>query len=420
MNNDRLPVETQQNAPPPPSPAGVNRGKEPHADAAARAGKLATGDKPGAGDESRPKDITSLRADIAKLARAETPDEGVLKLIDFANEHVSKLELWYEQESRGAVRELKSARDEVRELAEMREPLDWKKASATGKAVASGVADKVRSALTAGRAFHKALAELPEIYRETAEFYRAKGTADGLRMAELLERRAAAVGDKARLPAPDDAPLRSLPALATFFDEFETTFGRDPKAVARLSNPGPDGEEALLRARLRELDAVIARLIGSLTGGFAAPGAPVGVTDQQQETFPICDVVWYGERIGDRSDGWHEMLQLDRGGTYRRGYRRFDRRAGCFTDPSGEQGRFTLAGDRLSFWDGNRLLERGHVWFDADRVLVLDLDLSSAVHPAADLVRYLPMAAATEQNRQVLHRWFSGLGGPIPSPHDRR
>ncbi len=328
--------------------------------------------------------------------------------------------MWYEQESRRAVNELQSARDEVRELAEMRQPLDWKKTSATGKTVATSIGERLRSALTAGRAFHKALAELPEIYRETAEFYRTKGTADGQRMAEFLERRAKAVGDKACLPEPDDAPLKSLPGLATFFNEFETTFGRDPKAVARLSDSGPNGEEALLRAKLRELDAVLVRLIGSVTGGFAASGAPVGVTNQQQEAFPICDVIWLGDRLGKRSSDWHEMLELNRDGTYWRGYRRFDRQAKSFTDPSHEQGLFTLVGNRLSFWDENRLLERGHVSFDDRRVLVLDLELSSAVRPPANLVRYHCLGALTEENRQVLHRWFSSPVGPLPSSQGRR
>jgi hypothetical protein len=333
---------------------------------------------------------------------------------------VSNLELRYEQESRGAVKALKSAADEIRELSETRQSLDWKKTSATGKTVASSIEKKMQFALTAGRAFRKALAELPEIYGETAQFYRTKGTVDGLRIAELLERRAKAVGDKVRLPEPDDAPLRSLPGLATFFDEFEKTFGRDPKIVAGLSNSEPNGEEALLRGKLRELDAALVRLTGSLTGGFAAPGAPVGVTKQQQEAFPICDVIWSGERLGEQSGGWHELLLFDRDGTYRRAYQRFDRQARSLTDASREQGRFTLVGNRLSFFDGNRLVERGRIGFDGDRVLVLELDLSSAAHPPAKLIRYHHMGALTDQNRQTLLRWFSSLGGPVRSSQDRR
>ncbi len=70
MNNAMPPFETQQDTPPSPSPARANNGKETHNYATVRADNLAANYKPRTDGENRPKDITSLRADIAKLARA--------------------------------------------------------------------------------------------------------------------------------------------------------------------------------------------------------------------------------------------------------------------------------------------------------------------------------------------------------------
>ena len=329
------------------------------------------------------RETTSVPAGDPSVAGADSDDEIILKLLAVTNEHVSKLEQRYEQERRLTVDSLRSSRDAIMKFIEARGPLDLKAAADAGKKAADGVQTKLQSVFVIRREFNTALAELPEVYIKAAEYFRRKGTNESARMAEVLELRAVAVRNQAHLPGlSEKSQLESLPTMAAFFSEFGTTFGQEPKAVTRLSDSGPHGEAALLRTKLDELSGTIYRLLGSLTGGVTAPSMPVGVTAKQQEALPLWEVTWFAFRPVEGGVLVDE-LHLNRDGTFVRRYYMHEQLAALGSRIVYEEGRFTFVDKTLSFWNGDKLAERGRVEGVSSEEFTLLIDMPSATLPTS-------------------------------------